>query len=176
MSDDNVAYYKDPPQQILALMKDTFGSRFGAYFLGSPTYDYPDAAFPACVVQSVQSRNTVTNAPTGTDEVSELVHLHFFEQSKDQANASDDVQTAIRVLYEKIQGRDPATGFYLPGTAMYALRTNITLKSGSTGFQTTLDHDIQIDYDIIPRANRPTILEALITIVTRERITVNNRV
>lgn len=169
------AFYIDPPTQIKNLMKDTFGSRFSSYYLGSPTYNYPEADFPVCVVQHVQSSNTVKNAPTGKDAVGQLIHIHFFEQSKDQAGASDDDETTMRILENKIEGRDPATGWYMAGTAMYALRTNITLRSGLTGFQTVLDHDISTDYDIIPRADQPTIVEALISVVTREHVTVPNR-
>lgn len=171
---DDSQYYKDPPQQILSLLKDTFGEKY-TYFLGGPTFDFPNAAYPVCIVQSVQSANTTSNAATGQDKVRELIHVHFLEQSLDDENAPYDQDTTIRKLYKKIQGRDPATGLYLQGTAMYALRTNLSLKSASTGFPTTIDHDIQIDYDIIPRADKPTIIEALVTIVTDERISVVSR-
>lgn len=173
--ENDATYYKDPPQLILNLMKDTFGNRFNHYYLGGPTVNFADAAYPVCIVQSIQSSNTIKGAPTGTDSIGELIHIHFLEQSKDNANSSDEVDTTMRTLYQKIQGRDPANGFYLAGTALFALRSNLTLKSGDTGFQTTIDHDINVDYNIIPRRDRDTIVEAQIAVVTRERVIVPNR-
>lgn len=171
---DDSQYYKDPSLQIMDLMKATFGAYYN-YYLGGPTVDFPKAAYPVCVVQPIQSSNTTNGAATGQDRVRELIKIIFLEESNDTADASEDKDMTMRLLYNKIQGRDPASGLYSPGTAMFALRTNLTLNSGSTSFQTTLDHDIQIDYDIIPRQDRPTVLEALLTIVTDERITVQNR-
>ncbi len=168
---DDTQYYLDPPTQIMRLMKKTFGDRY-TYYLGSPTFEFAEVAYPVLVVQSVQSANTQKNAPTSTDRVRELIKVYFFEQSKDYVGASEDQQTAIRVPYNSIQGRDPATGRYYAKTAMGALRANLDLGSAATGIQTTIDHDITIDYDIIPRANQPTIVEAIVTVVTDERVIV----
>ncbi len=167
---DQTNLYKDPPLLIHELMQVTFGQRFNAYFLGSPT-EIPEAAFPCVVVQSIQSSNTIKGAPTGTDRVGELIHVHFLENQKDNLGASDSVDTTIRKLYNRIQGRDPATGFYLPGTAMYALRTNITLQNAS-GVDTVIDQDITIDYEITPRADHSVITEAIVTVLTTERVRV----
>lgn len=168
------SFYKDPPRMILDLMKATFGDRIKAYFLGAPSYVFPEAAYPVCVVQSVQSKNTITGAPTGTDSVGELIHIYFMENGADDQGGTDDEDTTMRKLYNKIQGRDPATGYYLAGTALYALRTNISLMNGNVN--TTIDQDVSVDYDVIPRADSPVIMEAIISIVTRERVQVPNRV
>lgn len=170
---DPSQFYKDPPAMILELMKDTFGDRFSQYYLGSPI-EIPEAAYPCLIVQSIQSSNSISNAPTQTDSVGELIHIHFLENAKDYANISDDTQTVVRKLYQDIQGRDPSSGFYLAGTAMYALRTNISLYNGQVN--TVIDQDIAIDYDILPRGELPTVTQAMITIVTRERVIVPNRV
>lgn len=172
---DDSQYYQDPPLQILKLMKQTFGDE-NTYYLGSPTYELPEADYPAIIVQSVQSANTTKGAPTGKDVVREIIHLHFFELSKDDVNTPNDQDNTLRRLYKKIQGRDPLTGQYAAGTAMYALRTNLSLQSGNTGFPTTIDHDIDVLYDIIPRADRPSVLQAIVTIATDERVFVLNRV
>lgn len=168
---DQTEYIKDPPALILDLMKTTFADRFQAYFLGSPTM-IAEAAYPCCIVQFQKSTNSVTGAPTGHDSVSELITIHFLENSKDQAGASDEEDTTIRKIYDYVQGRDPTTGWYRPDTAMYALRTNLDLKTSSTGYRNVIDHDIDTNYDVVPRGELPTIVEAVITIVARERIPV----
>lgn len=162
---------KDPPALLLDLMRDTFQDRFKAYFLGSPTM-IAEAAYPCCIVQFQTSSNTVTNAPTGTDMVGELITIHFLENSKDTAGASDSEETSIRKLYNTIQGRDPSTGWYRADTALYALRTHLDLNTRTTGYRNVIDHDIETNYQVVPRKDQDTIIEAVITVVTRERIPV----
>ena len=163
---------KDPPALILDLMRATFGDRFNAYFLGSPTM-IPEATYPCCIVQFQTSNNTVTGAPTGHDSVSELITIHFLENSKDNENATDSEDTSIRKIYDYVQGRDPSTGWYRSDTALYALRTNLDLTTRATGYRNVIDHDIDTNYNVTPRQSMPTIIEAVITVVTRERIPVN---
>lgn len=175
---DNSNYsslYKDPPLLIYNLLKDTYGGTIKAYYLGSPT-EIPEAAYPCIIVQSIQSKNTINGAASQTDNVNELIHIHLLENAKDHYSGELEVDTTLRALYQKIQGRDPATGFYLPGTAMFALRTNISLANTITGVNTVIDQDVNIDYDILPRADQPTILQAMITVLTTERVQIPNRV
>lgn len=169
---DPTTLIKDPPALVLDLMKATFGDYFNDYFLGSPTV-LGESAYPCLIVQFQSSNNSVTGAPTGHDTVGEKITIHFLENSKDDANASDETETTIRRMYQYVQGRDPATGWYKNGSALYALRMNLDLTTGSaTGYRNVIDHDIDTNYDVIPRTNQPTIVEAVITIVTRERIPV----
>jgi hypothetical protein len=125
MSADQTEYIKDPPALVLDLMRATFKDRFNAYFLGSPTM-IAEAAYPCCIVQFQTSTNSIQGAPTGHDSVSELITIHFLENSKDEAGASDTEMTTIRKIYDYVQGRDPSTGWYRPDTAMYALRSTWT--------------------------------------------------
>lgn len=169
---DQTEFIKDPPALLIDLMRKTFGDRFNAYFLGSPTM-IPEGAYPCCIVQFQTSTNSVTGAPTGHDSVSELITIHFLENSKDSADATDAEETSIRKIYDYVQGRDPSSGWYRPDTALYALRTNLDLTTSATGYRNVIDHDIDTNYNVTPRQDMPTIIEAVITIVTRERIPVN---
>lgn len=165
--DDTTQYYKDPPKLIYELVEDTFGDKF-EYFLGSPI-SLDVTAYPCIVVQSVSGNNTVTDAPTGTDNVGEIVNVHILMLDSGNAATQGTTNTVMRDLYNVVQGRDPATGFYLTGTLMYALRTNIDLGS------TILDQDIDINYDVTQTIDR-NVLEAIVTVAAREHITIPNRV
>lgn len=165
--DDNTHYYKDPPKLIYELMQDTLGDRY-EYFLGIPLNLDP-SAYPCVVVQSTANNNTVTNAPTGTDVVSESINIHLLVLDSTNAAASGTQNTALRGLYQAVQGRDPATGFYMTGTVLYALRTNIDLGTA------IIDHDIDVNYAVTEQADR-NIIEAIVTVVTREYVSVPNRV
>lgn len=172
MNPDN--YYKDPPRLIYELMKKTFGSAFNEYYLESPTMIY-EAAYPCLIVESASSSNTIQDAPTSTDNVREEINIYLLLNSKDDINASGSEDTTKRKLYQLVQGRNPDTGFYLPNTVMYALRTNISLYNSATANPTTIDQDVDINYDVQPRGDQPTLLSAIVTITTKERVIVQAR-
>lgn len=172
MNDDTTTYYKDPSKLIYELMQDTFGLDKFTYFLGSPMNIAQDA-YPICAVQSLASNNTVKGAPTGYDIVREQINIHFIKLDNGQTYADDSQDTTFRELYDQIQGRDPATGFYMTGTVMYALRTNLELTNMDTSLPTVIDHDIDINYDVARNPNEPTQIQAIITIVTEERVRVD---
>lgn len=165
--DDNTRYYKDPPKLIYELMQDTFRDRF-TYFLGSPL-NLAAQAYPCIVIQPVKANNTVDGAPTGQDSVAEQINIHILYLETMNAATQGNADTTMRKLYNIVQGRDPATGFYMSGTVLYALRTNIDLGT------TILDHDIDIDYTVSPDADK-AVIEAIVGVVTRERVSVPNRV
>lgn len=165
--DDNTHYYKDPPKLIFELLEDTFGDRF-QYFLGSPI-NIDVNAYPCIIVQPVSGNNSVTDAPTGTDNVAEIINVHVCMLDSGNAATSGTTDTVMRNLYNTIQGRDPATGFYMSGTLLYALRTNIDLGTA------IIDHDIDVNYDATPVADH-NVMEAIVSIATRERVAVPNRV
>lgn len=164
---DNTHYYKDPPKLIYELMQDTFGDKY-EYFLGSPLM-LDASAYPCIIVQSMSGNNTVTGAPTGMDAVAEIVNIHILLLDSSNAATSGTINTAMRDLYNTVQGRDPATGFYMTGTLLYALRTNIDLGTA------IIDHDIDVNYDVTQVVDK-NVLEAIITVKTVERVTVPNRV
>lgn len=165
--DDNTRYYKDPSKLIYELMEDTLGDKY-TYFLGSPV-SLDNGAYPCVVVQTMSANNTVTEAPTGMDNASELINIHLLVLDSGNAAVTGSVNTVMRELYNTVQGRDPATGFYMTGTVLYALRTNIDLGT------TIIDHDIEVNYDVTPLPER-NVIEAIITVAARERVTVPNRV
>lgn len=165
--DDNTHYYKDPPKLIYELMQDTFNDKF-EYFLGSPINIAPEA-YPCIIVQPVSGNNTVTGAPTGTDNVAEIVNIHILMLDSGNVATTGSTNTVMRNLYNTVQGRDPATGFYMTGTLLYALRTNIDLGTA------IIDHDIDVNYDATAVADK-NVIEAIVTVATRERVSVPNRV
>jgi len=162
--DDNTHYYKDPPKLVYELLEDTFGEKF-EYFLGSPL-NIEASAYPCIIVQPVSSNNTVTGAPTGTDNVAEIINIHVLMLDSGNAATSGTVNTVMRDMYNLVQGRDPATGFYMTGTVLYALRTHLTLST------VIIDHDIDVNYDATPVADK-NVIEAIVTIALRERVRVD---
>ena len=165
--------YKDAALLIYELMQDTFGEEY-SYFLGSPVM-LAQSAYPCIVIQSISSNNTVQNAPTGHDVVSEQINIHILMSEMSVEQADDSIETTMRTLYNIVQGRDSTTGFYQSGTAMFALRTNLEFTNPITKLPTVVDHDIDINYDVTPTPGKPTIIEAILTLVTRERMPVPNR-
>jgi hypothetical protein len=161
--DDTTHYYKDPPKRIFELLEDTLGDRY-TYFLGSPL-NIESSAFPCVVVQPVSANNTVKGAPTGTDAVNEMVNIHIMKLDSGNAATTGSTNTVMRDLYNTVQGRDPATGFYMSGTVLYALRTNLNLSG------VLIDNDFDVNYDVTQQADR-NVVEAVITIVTREHVQV----
>lgn len=165
--DDNTHYYKDPPKLIYELLEDTFNDNY-QYFLGSPI-SLEASAYPCMIVQSVSANNTVSGAPTGMDNVAELINIHILMLDSGNAAVGGTQHTVMRELYNLVQGRDPATGFYLTGTVLYALRTNIDLGTA------IIDNDIDINYDVTQQVDR-NVIEAIITVAVRELVAVPNRV
>lgn len=170
---DEVKYFKDPPQLIMDLMKTTFKGNF-TYFLESPTELIAEAAYPALIVESATSNNTLQGAPTGTDIVSEQINIHVIFSSKDDANATDDKEVTKRRLYQLIQGRNRETGYYLPNTILYALRTNISLFNNEQ--PTVIDSEIDVNYSVAPREDNPALVAATVSIVTKEQVQIQVRV
>lgn len=171
--EDTTQYYKDPPKLIYELMQDTLGDRF-TYFLGSPLA-LSQAVYPCVVIQPTDSSNSVTEAYTGQDYVTEKINIHIMFLDSMQAVASGNIDTVMRALYNIVQGRDPATGFYMTDTVLYALRTNLEIDNPTTKQPTVIDHDISVNYDVSPSGEK-AIVEAIITVNTIERVNVPNRI
>jgi hypothetical protein len=167
--DDTTTYYKDPPKLICELMEDTFGDKFRGYYLGSPLR-LPETGYPCIVVQAISANNSISRAATGQDFVTEQINIHFLYNADTDAQARDTQDTTVRRLYQQVQGRDPDTGFYMTGSAMHALRSNLDLGG------TVINHDIDINYDVTREPGLPTIVEGIITLVTEERVAVPDRI
>lgn len=159
--------YLDGAQRLKNAIEGKFGKLFNAYFIGSPADIIPDAAMPAIVFQKV--RGTVKISATQTDDLTEVVLVHLLVNGKDGFGSPDDDNTVMRQLQTLVEGRDPNTQDYLPTSIMGVIRTNLTIG------ETIINHDEEINYDVTPRPNQPTVVEAIITVTIYERVLVANR-
>lgn len=160
--------YEDSISRVTKLVKDTFrDGPFMAYYEGDPIM-IPDASFPCVVIDKVAT--TVKTDATSTDLLIERVRIKLIFNKQDDFAATDDYDMTERKLRRYVEARDPATGFFMKNTLMFALRTNITLGSS------TLGSDVDINYDLQPRPEKQVTSEAMITMLIRERVIVPNRV
>jgi hypothetical protein len=165
---DGFQQYPDAASRIMALVKSTFGKTFTSYFLGLPNdFIIPEDAYPACIVQKAGGEYKV--GPTTADDITESVYVHFLVNSKIGFGTPDNDDTVMRQLQTLVEGRDPTTGYLLPNTLMYALRTFITLRSDSVPGLVTINNDVHITYDAAKRTNQLFTREAVIDISVTER-------
>lgn len=164
---DNDIAYKDVVARITDLIKATYLGKVNAVYEGDPIV-IPDVALPAVIVEKLEGSSTLD--ATGTDIISEHISVRLVMNKRDDLGASDEVNLTERKLRLWIEGRDPATGYYLPDTLMYLLRTNITLGNE------VLDSDIDVRYDVNPRPEDMFTSEGQITLITRTRVIVPNRI
>jgi hypothetical protein len=156
----------DGAQTIRNLLLSTFGSVFTTYYIGAPG-EIPEAALPCVIIQRVHT--SYRAGATMTDDVTEDIMVHILDNGKNSWGAPDDDDTAMRKLQNLVEGRDPVTGAPLKTSIIYALRQNITFTS------TIIDNDIDVNYDVTTRPDAPTLVEAIITVKTVERVFLPNR-
>lgn len=161
---DDTNYYMPAQGRLLQLMRDTFGEKFNVYYDGMPDNAPPESAYPCCVVH--KQAGTVQAGATGQDAMRSQINIHFLLNGSDTVNASGDVNLTKKKLENMIEARDPATGQWRTGTAMYALATQLTLGS------TTVELDRDFQYDMTYRQELPTIVECVIQIIAVEKIPV----
>lgn len=160
--------YEDSVSRVTKLVKDTFkDGPFKAYYEGDPIM-IPDESFPCVIIDKVAT--SVKTDATSTDLLIEQVRIKLVFNKQDDFGATDDYDMTERKLRRYVEARDPATGFFLPNTLMFTLRTNITLGSS------TLGSDVNVNYDLQPRPEKQVTSEAVITMLIRERVIVPNRV
>lgn len=159
--------YKDVMTRLRDLMVATYGDFMKAYFMGVPSGIY--VSMLPCVTIHKMSGN-IRNGATGTDSVGEQFVISISMNRLNAQSNDPETDTAFRELYRIVEGRDPATGYYKPNTAVYALRTNMTLGTA------VIDNDIDIDYPEAITSEDGVIVEADITIVVREMVAVPNRI
>jgi hypothetical protein len=161
-------YYSDATSRVLQLLKDTFGESKFNWFDGVPTEDLPEGAFPCVIVHKLAS--TVELGATGQDKMRSQINVHFLLNEADDVNAltasGDQGNLTQKKLRQMIEGRDPATGQWKQGTALWALRTKIRLEG------TTVELNADVQYDATPRPDLPTINEAIIQVIATELISV----
>ena len=159
--------YLDGAQRLKNAIEKQFGSLFNAYFVGAPVDVIPDAAMPAIVFQKVSGK--VVASATGTDDLTEVIMVHLLVNGKDGFGTPDDDNNVMRQLFTLVEGRDPDTANYMPTTIMGVIRQNFTLD------ETVINHDEQVNYDVTPRQDQPTVVECIITVTMYERVLVGNR-
>jgi hypothetical protein len=162
---DNV-YADDAAIVILKLMKESFGTKFKAYYEGDPVL-IPRDSLPCIIVENIQTR--VEQDATSTDKLSEQLQIKIVYDKMPDLGASDDFDTTERNLRRIVQGRDSVTGYFHPSTVLYVLRKNITLKG------LALDSQIDVEYDVQPRPNQTVTSEAKVSIIVTERVIVPDR-
>lgn len=174
---DGQQLYPDAAQRIMSIVQEVFGSAgnlIHAYFTGLPD-DFTPAqdAFPMIVVDKVAG--TYKAGPTGADDITEHVYVHFFVDVKTGFGAPSTDDTVKRQLQTYVEGRDPTTGMLLPTSLMYGLRHHITLQSQSVPGVVTINNDINVSYDAPKRANWPETREAVVDVSVTERQAVLTR-
>ncbi len=179
--DSNLPTYPDAAARIMNLVQSVYGPAgniIHGYSLGVPDPNnilLGKDAFPYIIVDKTAGTYSLKNAPTSTDDVTEHVYIHLLVDAVAGLGAPDSVDTVKRQLQLLIEGRDPTTGYLLPNTLMYGLRTYITLQSQAVPGIVTINSDISISYDNPPRPNMAETREAVIDITVTERQVVLNR-
>lgn len=170
----NEQTYPDAATRIMAIVKAACGARFNAYFIGLPdNFMPPDSAFPLVIVDTVGEDYKV--GPTTADDMTETVYIHVMVDIKTGLGAPDTDNSVKRQLKNFISGRDPATGYFLPNTLMYALRTHLTLSSAPVPGMVTINNDVRVTYAEGHYKNLPETRDAVIEMTVYERQMVPNR-
>lgn len=166
---DNSAVYQGVSRKIMQLMRDTFQDRFVIYYLGMLSDLPPEDGMPCLVVY--KPHNDVDVEATGLDQIQERVAINIILNEKDDlGNPSNEIQnTTQQKLEDLVEGRDPITGEWLPGTVMGAVRTHFTLD------ESTLGNKVSIDYATTPRPDLPSIVEVVIDLTVTSTVEVPDR-
>lgn len=179
---DNQPMYPDAAQRIMSIVQQVFGpagNLIHYYSLGLP--DQIDKvfiakdAFPYVIVDKVGGTFSLKDAPTSTDSLIEHVYVHILVDAAIGFGAPETDNTVKRQLMTLVEGRDPTTGYLLPTSLMYGLRTYITLQSQSVPGLIPIMNEVSISYDEPKRPNMPETREAVIDITVTERQVVLDR-
>lgn len=164
---DNQQAFKDSVNRILDLVRNTYGGQFRQFYEGDPI-QISDINLPCVVVEKI-SGNVQLDA-TSTDLITEQIMIKLVFNKRDDLGAANDVDFTERRLRLMVEGRDPTTGYFVPTSLMYILRTNITLGGA------VIDSSIDVNYDVNPRPEEMFTSEAQIMITITERVIIPNRV
>jgi hypothetical protein len=159
--------YKDTVTHIDELLQQTFGDYFKVYYKGLPSQTPPEAAYP-CVIVYKQTASYSAGA-SQSDDMTEAIMIHLMSNRMDSMGSDNTIDTVMRELEEKVEGREPATAEFKQGTLMHALRYNLTLDAS------IIDSTAAITYSSTPRRDAAFIAEADIQLNITARVTVLNR-
>lgn len=166
--------YPDAAQRIMAVIKNVCGVSAFTYFLGLPdNLVIPKAAFPVVIVDKVTGTYKV--GPTDADDITEVVYVRLMLDIDTGLGSPDSDNTVKRQLQTLVEGRNPTTGYLLPNTLMFALRTNLTLNSASVPGINTINNEINISYNEGHYKDMPETREAILEITIYERQRIPNR-
>lgn len=163
---NNSEKYPDIVDRLMKLIKANFGGFFKQYYEGDPI-EIPKANYPCVIIEKVGSN--VSLGATGQDVLVSQYNIRFLLDKSDDFNASDTKDLTEKKLRELVEARDPQTGLYLENSLLYVLRTNITIG------QVNVATDVDIRYDLQPRPNQVVTSEALVSIVTNEKVLLPRR-
>lgn len=163
---ENTPVYKDVISRLKDLMKETFGDYFKNYYEGDPI-QIPKANLPCVIIE--KTRGDAKLSATGTDDLGSQINIRLILDKASDYGADDSTDTTETKLRLLMEGRDPQTGSYLPNSVFGAVRTRITLGGSS------LSTDSDVTYVLQPRPGKIVTSEALMQIVTRERVFVPDR-
>lgn len=164
--DEYTEVHDDVVSRVKTLMKTTFGDYFKNYYEGDPI-EIPKANLPCMIIEKVTGNIDVD--ATGTDSFGTQLNIRLLLDKADDYGVSDDVDMTELKLRRLVEARHVTTGEFLPKTVLGVMRTNITMGSS------VLSNQTDIGYDLQPRRGGVVTSEALVQIVTRERINVPNR-
>ena len=161
--------YKDVSKRLYDMMTERFKSEFKMFYLGAPSFLPPEEYLPCMVIH--KASNDVSVEATGMDQMVETILINLIYSEKADFNNPDSQfqDTTLRKVHNLVEARDPDTNEWLTGTIMDAVRTNFTLESS------TLGNTVAIDYDVTPRPDAPTILEAVISLTVTSLVEVPGR-
>lgn len=163
---DSSVYMDDALVLVQNLMRKTLGETY-TYYEGDPI-TIPIDSLP-CVIVELFNVEVRTGQATGTDDLAEQILIRVCLNKSDDLGASDDYDLTERKLRWIVQGRDRQTGTYHNNSILHAIRKNITLG----GYN--IDSSVDVNYDVNARPNQMMTSEATISISTRERIFVPER-
>lgn len=169
--------YPDAAQRIKAIIMDAAGSTFhdgASIYIGLPdNFTPPQSAFPICIIDTVGEKYEV--GPTTADNMTETVYVHIMVDTVTGLGAPDSDNNVKRQLKTFVSGRDPTTGYFLPTSIMYALRTHLTLSSSSVPGLVTINNNISVSYSEAHYKDLPETRDAVIEITVQEIQMVPNR-
>ncbi|SDP33123.1 hypothetical protein SAMN04487914_10883 [Arthrobacter sp. ok909] len=160
--------YESATQRIARFLKDLYANGpFKAFYDGDPIL-IAESNLPAIAVQFQGNRNT--SGPTGTDRVeAETIVIKVILNEKEDWGAAEDQDLTQKRIREYVEGRDPATGYYLPESIKGALRTKLSLEGAA------LDADMQFELGSLPRPNDVITAEGHLTITVSYLVGIPNR-
>lgn len=154
------------PQKLIELFRDKFEDTFHGYYEGDPIIP-PQSMMPCLIVSEPQTDYEV--GPTGMDVVKHQILIQIVFNKKEDFGKPDNAATLENTVDTIAQGRDEATGAFLPNSFMGILRGNFTLDN------LMVENIGNVKKGVVPRSEKLMTVEAHIELTLEELITISNR-